>query len=192
MGDIRAFIAVTLPPEVRRLLAGFQSKLKNAAGAPVKWVETENLHLTLVFLGATAEGKVPGVLEAMERAIAGVHPFTVGVRGLGVFPDPHRTQVVWAGLEGSVDVLGRLQQNLVTGLEPLGFRPERRPFRPHLTLGRVRDRASSAEREALGRAAATLEAGAGATFRVDAIHLIRSQLNPAGPVYTVIGSAVLR
>lgn len=191
MDNLRAFIAVTLPPDVRRLLAGFQGRLK-PAGFPVKWVETENLHLTLVFLGATAPDKVPDVLEAMRTAAAGTGPFTARVHGLGIFPDPHRTQIVWVGLEEGVERLGRLQQALSAALAPLGFKPENRPFRPHLTLGRVRDRASSGEREALGRAVVSLDGGPGRSFNVDALHLIKSQLNREGPVYTVIGSVVLR
>jgi 2'-5' RNA ligase len=191
MEQLRAFIAVTLPPEVRRLLAGFQANLKNTA-APVKWVETENLHLTLVFLGNTRQDTVPGILEAMRTAVAGAHSFDVSVTGLGVFPDPHRTRIVWAGLAGGIERLGYLQRGLAAALEPLGFKPENRPFRPHLTLGRVRDPASAAEREALGRAVTGLAAGGGKTFRVEALHLVRSRLTPRGPVYTIIGSAELR
>ncbi len=191
MDGIRAFIAVTLPDDIRRLLAGFQTRLRKTP-APVKWVETDNLHLTLVFLGNIAPDKIPHLIEAMHTAAAGVRPFTVKVHGLGVFPNPHRPQVVWAGLEGDINLLGQLQQQLAAALEPLGFKPDTRPFRPHLTLGRVRDRASAAERETLGRAVTALDAGAGRSFRVDALHLIRSQLNRDGPVYTVIGSVALR
>jgi 2'-5' RNA ligase len=108
-----------------------------------------------------------------------------------VFPNPHRPQTVWAGLEGGIETLGRLQRGLSAALEPLGFKPENRPFRPHLTLGRVRDSASSGEREALGRAVTGLDAGAGRSFGVDALHLVKSQLNREGPVYTVIGSVAL-
>jgi 2'-5' RNA ligase len=191
MDDLRAFIAVTLPTEVRQLLHGFQAKL-TTAGTPVKWVETENLHLTLVFLGTIGQDRVPAILDAMRTAAAGTSAFTAKVSGLGVFPNPHKTQVVWAGLTEGGEALANLQRKLAAKLMPLGFKPDSRPFRPHLTLGRVRDRASSAEREALGRAVAALDAGGGRSFGVEALHLIRSELNRDGPVYTVIGSVPLR
>jgi len=191
MPQIRAFIAVTLPPEVRQFLTALQSKVKSAADVPVKWVETENLHLTLAFLGNTDEARIPAILEVMQAATGGARPMTLKVAGLGVFPNPRRPRIVWAGLAGDVPGLQKVQRALTGELQPLGFVPDTKPFRPHLTLGRVRDSASSAQSEALGRAVAGLDAGGERTFGVAGLYLIRSQLTQRGPVYTMIGSAKL-
>jgi 2'-5' RNA ligase len=189
---MRAFIAVTLPPEVRRLLDELQKKLQNAVpGAPVKWVETENLHLTLAFLGDIDEARAPEILAAMQRARAGTRPFSVTVTGLGVFPNPRRPRIVWAGLGGGIAALGNLQRTLAAELEQLGFSKDDKPFRPHLTLGRVRDSASAVEAGALGGAVTGLAPGREQAFRVAELHLIRSRLTPAGPIYTEIGAARL-
>ena len=191
MAVIRAFIAVTLPPEVRQFLTGLQRKVRQAADVPVKWVETENLHLTLAFLGNIDETKTPDISKAMHSAAAGVRPLTLKIAGLGVFPDPRRPRIVWAGLAGDVPELQRLQRAVVDRLEPLGFPPDGKPFRPHLTLGRVRDSASSAQSESLGKAVAGLTAPGERSFSAADLHLIKSQLTGSGPVYTVIGSAKL-
>lgn len=177
MDDLRAFIAVTLPTEVRQLLHGFQTKL-TTAGAPVKWVETENLHLTLVFLGTIGQDRVPAILDAMRTAATGTPAFTAKVSGLGVFPNPHKTQVVWAGLTEGGEALANLQRKLAAKLMPLGFKPDSRPFRPHLTLGRFRAGARRPELGEIEPVSAPLER----------LVLYRSQLRPEGAVHTPIAS----
>ena len=191
MAVIRAFIAVTLPPEVRHFLTDLQRKVRQAADVPVKWVETENLHLTLAFLGNVDETKTPDISKIMHTAAAGAQPLTLKVAGLGVFPNPRRPRIVWAGLTGDVPELQRLQWAVAEGLATLGFPRDDKPFRPHLTLGRVRDSASSVQSETLGRAVAGLAATGERSFSVADVHLIKSQLTGSGPIYTVIGSAKL-
>lgn len=191
MAAIRAFIAVTLPPEVRHFLTGLQRKVKQTADVPVKWVETENLHLTLAFLGNVDEAKMPDISKALHAAASGVRPLTLKVAGLGVFPSPRRPRIVWAGLTGDVPELQRLQRAIVDCLGPLGFSPDDKPFRPHLTLGRVRDSASSAQSETLGKAVAEMATTGEQSFSVADVHLIKSHLTGSGPIYTVIGSVKL-
>lgn len=192
MEQIRAFIAIELPRDIKRTLSKMQSRLKSGSRTPVKWVAPENLHLTLKFLGNTDSGKMDDILKAVKDGIGGVRPFTVIIGGLGVFPNPRRPQVVWTGLTGDTPLLAKLQQGMDSALAPLGFKAENRPFRPHLTIGRVRDSASPAEREDLGRLINTMAAAGGHTFAVDAVHLIKSRLTREGPVYTVLESIPLR
>ncbi|MCJ7605192.1 MAG: RNA 2',3'-cyclic phosphodiesterase [Dehalococcoidales bacterium] len=192
MEQIRAFIAIELPRDIKRTLSDIQSRLKSGSLTPVKWVEPQNLHLTLKFLGNTDAGKTDAILKAVTDGIGGARPFTVIIGGPGVFPNPRRPQVVWTGLTGDIQLLARLQQGIDSALAPLGFKAETRPFRPHLTIGRVRDSASPAEREDLGRLINTVAAAGGHAFAVDAVHLIRSRLTREGPVYTVLGSVPLR
>ncbi len=118
--------------------------------------------------------------------------FVCAISGLGVFPGPTRVRVVWVGLTGDLEMLGRLQKNIETALEPLGFKPEARAFTPHLTLGRVRDDARPDERQGLGQIIGETKETIDVTFDVGAVHLFRSQLQPTGAVYSKIATVELK
>ena len=180
--DIRAFIAIELPEGIKGKLSEVQEQLKSGRSR-AKWVAPESIHLTLRFLGGISADTVAGVTQAMEEAALGAAPFRLVVSGLGVFPNPKRVQVVWAGLMGEVDRLTQLQRDLDSALTKLGFTPESRPFTAHLTLARMRDEASPFEREAVGRLVESTRFDGG-EFPVDSISLIRSQLRKEGPIYT--------
>jgi 2'-5' RNA ligase len=100
--------------------------------------------------------------------------------------------VVWVGLTGDTETLGRLQKRIDDNLSPLGFTVEARPFTPHLTLARVREQATPDERQALGRLVAGTAIEGGGSLNVNAVHLMRSQLTREGPVYTRIDSVKLK
>ncbi len=191
MEEMRAFVAVALPPPIKAKLAQVQAQLRAGAAAPVKWVAPDSLHLTLQFLGNIGAGITGRITAAITEAARGEAPLRLGVDGLGVFPDPRRVRVVWVGLGGDTARLAGLQKRIETGLEPLGFTPEKRPFAPHLTLGRVRDGASPPERQALGELVKAAGFEDGGEFTVDAIYLMRSQLTREGPIYSRIGSVNL-
>jgi len=184
MEQIRSFIAIELPDELRLGLGRLQASLKNQAG--VKWVDPSGIHLTLKFLGGVDADRLGGITQAMEEAAAGISPFRLEVNGLGVFPSPRQVRVAWVGLRGDIDSLLRLQQRLETSLSRLGFTPESRPFTPHLTLARVRDGVSSETRGGFGQAfiGATLDMEC--TIEVGAIALMRSQLSRQGAIYSRI------
>lgn len=191
MEKIRSFIAVALSPEVRKELASIKNQLKSGAGAPVKWVETENLHLTLKFLGDILPAQIPVLINAMQKAAMTMGPLKLEMNSLGVFPNQRRVRIIWAGLGGDVEKLSGLQQRLESTLEPLGFTKESRPFQPHLTIGRVREQASPAERESLGNRVLTFSSLPPSPFIVDTLFLMRSTLTPSGPIYTELGNIPL-
>jgi 2'-5' RNA ligase len=113
--------------------------------------------------------------------------FQIQLSGLGVFPNPARTQVVWAGITGDMDRLSQLQKNIEVEMEKHGFPREKRAFSPHLTLARVRNQATSDEKKRLG----DLVAGTpvtGSTMPVDSVNLMKSQLTKQGALYTRLGS----
>lgn len=189
--DIRAFIAIELPEEIKKKLAEIQDLLKSKSGrSPAKWVAPESVHLTLKFLGGISPDTVSGVTGAMEEAAIGTSPFRLGLKGLGVFPNPRRVQVVWAGLTGDIAALTQLQKDLDTALAAMGFTPESRPFTAHLTLARMRDEASPAERDAIGKLVETTRFEGG-EFGVASFSLMRSQLRREGPIYTQMASVPL-
>jgi 2'-5' RNA ligase len=191
MEPVRCFIAVELPDEVKAGLKQLQTKLKSGGQAQVKWVDPYSIHLTLKFLGGVDGARIGPVTAAMEEASQGIPPFSLKVEGLGAFPNLRRVQVVWVGVSGEVDRLAVLQQRLESNLAQLGFAPEKRRFTPHLTLARVRDRASAGEREGLGQLIASTEFEAH-SFPVGAVSLMRSQLTREGAIYSRLSTAELK
>jgi 2'-5' RNA ligase len=182
MLPMRLFIALSLPDEVHRELALVQARLR---GLPVRWSGPAGIHLTLQFIGETAEQRAPELLAALAALPAA--PLTLQLEGLGAFPDLRRPRVIWAGLGGDLAALSRLQAAVLATTAPLGFALEERPFRPHLTLGRVRQEAGPEERQALGRAIERAEAPAPLAWQAGGPTLFQSALTPAGAVYTALG-----
>jgi 2'-5' RNA ligase len=192
MEEVRSFIAIELSAEVKKALRELQAQLKAASQAPIKWVDPENIHLTLKFLGNVAAGRIEEIAAAMTSAVQGTSPFKLEVKELGVFPNPRRVQIVWVGLGGEVEKLAALQKRIESAMARLGFAPENRRFTPHLTLARLRDRATPPERERLGQIIAETEFGSAQSFTVDSVKLMKSQLTPEGPIYSRLSSAELR
>jgi RNA 2',3'-cyclic 3'-phosphodiesterase len=189
MDDIRAFIAIELPDHIKHKLGEVQERLK-AGRLPVKWVAPGSIHLTMKFLDSITQDTADAVTGVMQEASIVSEPFRLMVKGLGVFPNPRRVQVVWAGLGGDIGRLIELQKELDSGLSRLGFTLESRPFTAHLTLARMRDEADASDREAMGR----LVDGTpfeGGDFQVDSFSLMRSQLRKEGPIYTQLASVSL-
>ena len=141
MKQIRSFIAIELPESVKQELVILENQLKERSGINAKWVDPYSIHLTIKFLGNVPVNKIDGILHAMEEAVKSTGPFTLQITGLGAFPNLNRVQVAWVGLTGELDRLTKIQQQVESGLVPLGFAAEKRAFKPHLTLARVRDRA---------------------------------------------------
>ena len=192
MEQIRSFIAIKLPEEVKAGLTELQAQLKSGIQPAVKWVDPQGIHLTLKFLGNIAVDKIPLITEAMEKAAQDIPPFQLRIKDLGVFPNLRRVQVVWVGINGEVDKLSQLQQRIELNLVPLGFARESRSFVPHLTLARLRNQASPDERQKFGQLITSTKLEAVYTIRVDSIKLMRSQLTREGAIYSQIGSVELK
>ncbi len=192
MEQVRSFIAIELPEELKAELTRLQVGLKSGKPTGVKWVDPYSIHLTLKFLGSVAVDRLGGITTAMEAAAQGISPFHLEVRELGVFPNLRRVQVAWVGMSGEVDKLARLQQRIESNLARLGFTPESRPFTPHLTLARLRNGTSRDERQRFGQLIASTRFDTGYTIEVDAINLMKSQLTREGAIYSRISSVGLK
>ncbi len=192
MEQIRSFIAIELTGELKQSLKHLQDRLKEGSRTPIRWVDPDSIHLTLKFLGDIDVNTTGNIIRVIEKAAGGVPPFQLELGGLGIFPNPRRVQVVWVGMAGEVARLELLQKNIEAGLKPLGFAPESRPFRPHLTLGRVRDRARPEEREDLGRLITNMPFTTGGKMSVRSLNLMKSQLTREGPIYSCIGTVELK
>lgn len=177
----RGFIAVDVPASP--VLERFAEAL-HAASASLKVVSTDQIHLTVKFLGGTEEGLVPEIEGAIREACADVRPFEVSVRGTGAFPSLSRMNVVWVGVEGA-EPIARIAAVLDASLESLGFAGERRPWKAHVTLARVKGHRD------LDRVRGILEAHRDDLFghhRVDRIFLKKSVLTPSGATYSVVST----
>ena len=190
MEQIRSFIAIELPDEVKLELGQLETRLKAGTQSPVKWINPDSIHLTLKFLGNIAADRTGEITRAIEEAARPISPFQVEVKGLGVFPNLRRVQVVWVGMTGATDKLSTLQQRIDSNLARLGFPPESRRFTPHLTLARIRNQASPDEREKLGQLITETQFEAG-TIKVDSVSLMKSQLTRQGAIYSRISSVRL-
>jgi 2'-5' RNA ligase len=184
---MRLFVAIVLNDATRAALAVTIEKLR-AAAPRVTWVQAQNLHLTLKFLGTVADPLVEPVREALDAAAARAQVFDLAVEGLGAFPVHTRPRVIWAGIAGGRASATTLARLVDSALAPLGFPPEAREFWAHVTLGRVRQPRRD---EALSR---LVTAGAATRFgsvRVRAIVLMRSELSPRGARYTELATMPL-
>ncbi|MDA0988984.1 MAG: RNA 2',3'-cyclic phosphodiesterase [Chloroflexi bacterium] len=150
MEQIRAFIAVELPPSVRVALGGITKNLQALAPGGVHWVRPEGIHLTLKFLGNIAAESIAPISQAMSLCATLVAPFELSLGELGAFPNLKAPRVIWIGLQGTLAGLLSLQVSLDEELERLGHAREGRPFHPHLTLGRVRETMPAIHRRRVG------------------------------------------
>lgn len=180
--SLRAFIAVEIGPEVRRQLAALQARLK-ASGADVRWVRPEGIHLTLRFLGDIRPADIGRLAGVMAEAVAEQAPVELTAAGWGVFPDPQRPRVIWVGLPGADEKLSKAAAALEEKLIAAGFGPADKPWKPHLTLGRVQ---SPRGREPLLRALAGEGEKEYGRFLADRLILFQSRLERGGAVYTVL------
>ncbi len=132
---VRAFLAIEIAPDTRNRITAMIERLKPRI-AGVSWVAPHNFHLTLKFLGDIDESDIEPIGAVLTDALRPFPRCIINAKGLGVFPGLRRPRVLWVGLDGQpLIALAAKVEEAVTGL---GFAPEERPFRPHLTIGRVR------------------------------------------------------
>ena len=132
---IRCFLAVDLDPEVIASICQAITRLKQVMPS-LRWVPPANFHLTIKFLGAIEQSQIDPLAVALDEQLRPFPRFSINAKGLGVFPDSRRPKILWVGFAG--DQLLRLANHAEMVLQPLGFVPEIRPYKPHLTIGRWR------------------------------------------------------
>lgn len=182
MEKLRTFIAITLPRNVTARIENIQSGLKDR-GVDIRWVPPENIHLTLRFLGDISLKMRKEIETAIEATGNGFSPFKIGVKGIGVFPGIRNARVVWAGIFGEIDTLFTLQRILECQLSNVGIKREKRPFKAHLTIGRIKKKIDPAHLLSCIDACSDFEIE---SFCIDRVILFKSELKPTGAVYTPI------
>ena len=177
---IRSFIAIDIPQQNRDLLSEIQAQLKQSR-AGVRWVRPGSIHLTMKFLGNVHPAQIDDIAEVAAQVVQAELVLTLVLAGLGSFPSQRNPRVIWVGIQGEVERLIRIQARLEQDLVPLGFAPEQRGFRPHLTIGRVKDKRN---RQALSDAMAEMKLPEFNSFDVAEIILYKSDLRPTGAIYS--------
>jgi 2'-5' RNA ligase len=182
---IRTFIAVELEQAQHRALEQLQARLKRErASSVVRWVAPDNIHLTVKFLGDVDPAMMPALNQSLGGVCAAAAPFELRLAGAGAFPNTRRPNVIWVGIDGAVAQATELADKIDQACHALGFSLEERPFSPHLTLGRVKREASPDERLGLGELIANAKVDEAAPIRVERVSVMKSELRPAGSVYS--------
>lgn len=177
---IRTFVALDLPADVQKDLAAFCAPLQKLDAA-VSWIRPDRIHLTLKFLGNVEESAVDPLGEALRSAVETVRPFRLQPTGCGAFSSLREMRVIWVGVQGDLEPLRDLHRRVEEALERLGFAKENRPFRAHLTLGRVKGRR---QLKSLHDALVDRQGYRGVIFDVSEVVLYKSDLKPDGAQYT--------
>jgi RNA 2',3'-cyclic 3'-phosphodiesterase len=185
---VRLFLAINLPPEVRREIVAATASLRESA-PELSWVQEPRLHLTLKFLDEQPEDRVDAIQAAMAGIAAKHRELFMSIGEIGAFPNFRRARVVWMGV-AQEPRLELLHHDVELACEQLGFEVDGRPFRPHLTLARVKHALPEERLRVLSRVAKQTKYRT--DFIVRSIDLMHSELGPGGPTYTTLVSAALR
>jgi 2'-5' RNA ligase len=182
---MRLFIGIPLPEQARAETAAALRRLKGFDW-PVRWVSDEGLHVTLKFFGEVTTDRVDAIVEMLDFATKDMTPIALSLANAAVFPSAERPRVIHLAVDAEPS-LELLQDRIERGSDPLGFPPEGRPFRPHLTLGRVRE----GQRLPAGWQSELERIPAGSAFLVDRVVLFESEIGTEGPSYRIRREAVL-
>ena len=183
--DIRSFLAFDLPSTWKEKMAHI-SKGKRASYLDVRWVKPENIHLTLVFLGNIPSERIEDLGLVVEDAARGYAPFSVHLHGMGYFPGRGSPRVLWIGLGGDIERMAGFRNDVQNRLKPFGIQQEKRPYRPHLTLGRFRK--SGRKNRLLGDFLLKNGNVTSNSVVFDTLYLYKSDLRREGPIYARLAS----
>ncbi len=197
---MRTFIAIALPAAIQSTIQQRQQQLETMLttarlSQTVRWTPPAAVHITLRFLGETTEPQRRDLQARLTRITANQPSFPLTLGDLGCFPNLRAPSIVWLGLWSADETLNHLQQQIELAAQAVGFPTERKPFRPHLTIGRMGRQVAPSQVRAIGQhfshylATTTADSSAHAetgrvAFVVDHIDHIQSRLQPTGPIYT--------
>jgi 2'-5' RNA ligase len=183
MSTFRGFIAIDIKATPQ--IIAFEKDL-GKTGADIKLVEPENSHITVKFLGDTNENHIDVIEQHMKASVGPIKPFTITLKGTGVFPNQNYIKVIWIGIQDD-GVIETIARAIDSSLAPLGFKKENRGFSPHLTIARVKTARNKDNLLKVTKNYTDVE------FTVQSVHsllLKKSDLTPAGPIYTNLREVV--
>lgn len=184
MKDLRVFLSIELDSDTKNLVKQFIDELRaNENFKNTKWTKPENLHITLTFLGKTPVNKISMLENELEKVTALYSPFKIKLSNLGAFPNFKKPRVIWIGIEKNQNLF-KLKEDIDNRLQNLGFNFDKKPFLPHLTIGR--------QKYGIKTINIKEEFNFETSFLVDKINLVKSNLTRFRPIYTTIFSKYLR
>jgi len=191
MGHIRVFIAIDIPQETKDDIARVQkqlsAKLKNSNA---RWIPARNLHITLKFIGETTYDKINGLKQTLHSISESKSSFVVSHKEFAFFPTLKQPRVLAIRFNDSAE-LEALQQEIVSGCQTLGYSKERTRFHPHLTIARIKEKASIEDKDRIEKIVSETKVDLPGIFRVDSFHLYKSELQSTGAEYKKLFSALL-
>jgi len=179
METIRVFIAIKI--DMNQTIIRFVNDVRKS-DAGVKLVESENMHITLKFLGDTKVESIEKIKAIIKRSCLELKPFIMKFRGVGVFPNQHYLKVVWIGIHDAQQLIPFIK-TIDDRLHQLGFKREKRDFSPHLTIGRVR---TAKNKQKLLQIIQEYQETIFGEQHIETIQLMKSDLTPKGPIYTTL------
>jgi 2'-5' RNA ligase len=189
MKTIRTFIAIPLGDEVSRKAIRLIERIRQP-GDGIKWVPTDNLHLTLKFLGEVDNTEVPDVCNVVHDVCADRDPFELHFAGTDGFPSIDRPRTLYIKIEDATETLSEIVSELDRDFADLGFKPEPRDYTPHLTLGRTKSGSRRAGEDVIERMRSEQQTEIG-DMVVDSVQVIASFLDKKGPTYQVMDTIEL-
>jgi len=179
MSKFRGFIAIDI--NANPSVVEFEKEI-TGTGADVKLVEPQNIHITLKFLGDIEEDQIDEIEQIMKDSVKEIKSFTIKLKGTGVFPNQNYIKVIWIGIK-EAQPIETIAMNIDEKLSELGFKKEKRGFSPHLTIGRVKTAKNKQQLIKTIQNYVDLEFS---VQEINSIRLLRSDLTPRGPIYTII------
>ncbi len=183
---LRTFVAIEIPRSVREEIDSFLREFRSI-DAEVRWEPVRKLHITLRFLGETAESQIADIVRLLQDAAYGINPFSIVFSSTGCFPNKREPRVLWIGADAPSGTLETLAAKVDALMKQAGFEPENKAFHPHVTIARVKGKRNVAH---------LLRTMESRTFRsqpteVSQIVLVKSELRPGGSEYSVLHSIPL-
>ena len=189
MAGRRIFIAIDISDAAQAACAAHIERLRRQSPkVRVGWERTEKLHITLKFLGDTADDRVEDVVHSVARIATEHRAFELAIAGPGVFPGSSRPRILWIGVHDPSDAVSKLNRDVEDACERLWFEKEGRRFHPHITIGRVRE-----PQNGIPLAKSHLETLIEPIeFAVNSVAVYESKLLPSGSVYSVVQRVTLK
>jgi len=178
---IRSFLAFELPVDIKKIIMGISEDVRQLS-LGVRWVNVTNIHLTIVFMGNVQEEQIKPIQGIVKDVCQGYGPFSIGIKGLGLFGSRRNPRVLWIGLDGAIDRMGYFRDDLQKKLKRFGIKEEKRRFKPHLTLGRFRKGART--RTHLNDLLSKYHDLTSPECTIKELVLFKSDLKPGGAVYS--------
>jgi 2'-5' RNA ligase len=178
----RVFIAIPISNIIKEKIEDIQERLKRI-GAEVKWVVPQDIHITIKFLGNINVSELENIYIVVTNICNKFSPFQISISSISAFPDKKRPKVIWIGVKEGKDILCKINKEVEDSLIKIGFKKEDKEFNPHITIGRVKGLYRLSQ---LADTLKNMDIGDIGEIHVRNIQVIKSQLTPSGPIYTIL------